>query len=331
MISVRVVTKSHPSSSRIFPAIFDDSVIKDGGNLPMPHKPKIIIILGPTAVGKSEIAVRLAKKYNGEVVSADSRQVYLGMDIGSGKITKTEMRGVPHHLLDVAHPKKVFTVADYKTQAEKAIFDILNRGKVPIICGGTGFYIDTVVNGIEYPDVPANQKLRNTLSKKTTEALFKMLQKLDPKRAKTIDSQNMVRLIRAIEIVKALGSVPKVKSKKRFNALTIGLDLPDTVLKEKISKRILARMGKGMVAEVRRLHKNGVSWKRLFALGLEYRAVSLYLQKKLSKQEMIATLEHEIWQYVRRQRTWFRRDRGVKWFGPKDLKLINRETKKFLN
>ncbi|MEK9131284.1 MAG: tRNA (adenosine(37)-N6)-dimethylallyltransferase MiaA [Patescibacteria group bacterium] len=297
----------------------------------MSHKPKIIVVVGPTAVGKSEIAVRLAKRFNGEVISADSRQVYKGLDIGSGKITETEMRGVPHYLLDVADPKKVFTVADYKTLAEKAIFDILNRGKVPIICGGTGFYIDTVVNGIEYPDVPANQKLRNTLSKKTTEALFKMLQKLDPKRAKTIDSQNMVRLIRAIEIVKALGSVPKVKSKKRFNALTIGLDLPDTVLKEKISKRILARMGKGMVAEVRMLHKNGVPWKRLFALGLEYRIISLYLQHKLSKQEMIATLEHEIWQYVRRQRAWFRRDREVRWFGPKDLGLIKREAEEFLN
>jgi tRNA dimethylallyltransferase len=296
----------------------------------MPLKPKIIVILGPTAVGKSDVAVWLAQKVDGEIISADSRQVYKGLDIGSGKITKNEMQGIPHHLLDVADPKGVFTVAQYQEHAERAIFEILAKGKVPIICGGTGFYIDTVVKGIEYPDVPADQKLRYALSKKTTESLFKMLHKLDPKRAKTIDAQNKVRLIRAIEIAKALGAVPKVKSKKRFHVLTIGLDLPDAILKEKISTRLFSRIKKGMIAEVKKLHEKRVSWKRLFALGLEYRAVSLYLQKKLSKQELIATLECEIRQYVRRQRAWFRRDKGVRWFGPKDLRLIDREVDEFL-
>lgn len=299
----------------------------------MSLKPKIIVILGPTAVGKSDVAVVLAKKIGGEVISADSRQVYKGLDIGSGKITKEEMQGVQHHLLDVADPKKVFTVAQYKEYAERAIFEILAKGKVPIICGGTGFYIDTVVKGIEYPDVPANQKLRNSLAKKSVETLFKMLQKLDTKRAKTIDAQNKVRLIRAIEIAKSLGSVPKIKTTKRYEVLTIGLDLPDTILKKKISMRIFARIGKYkkcMIKEVGGLHNKGLSWKRLFALGLEYRAVSLYLQKKISKQEMLEMLNHEIWQYVRRQRAWFRRDKKVIWCLPSDNKSIQTTVGKFL-
>ena len=133
-------------------------------------KQKIIIILGPTATGKSDLAVRLAKKFGGEVISADSRQVYKGLDIGTGKITKKEMAGVPHHLLDVAHPKKVFTVSDYKKLAERACKKIWDGGKIPILCGGTGFYIQAVADNIVLPEVPPNKKLRAQLEKKTAAA-----------------------------------------------------------------------------------------------------------------------------------------------------------------
>lgn len=286
-------------------------------------KQKILVILGPTAVGKSDLAVELAKQYDGEVISADSRQVYKGLDIGTGKITKKEMRGVPHHLLDVISPKKVFSVELWKKQTEVAIKDIISRGKLPIICGGTGFYIQSIVDNITLPDVPADPTLRKKLALKSVEELFKILKKLDPKRAKNIDSKNPVRLIRAIEIAQALGSVPKAKkAKSEYDFIQIGLTLPAPILHERIHARMLSRMKKGMIAEAEKLHTGGLSYKRMEALGLEYRYLALYLQKKLPKKEMLERLEIEIRQYARRQMQWFKRDARIKWFEPRDTKEL---------
>lgn len=286
----------------------------------MKAKPKIIAIVGQTATGKSAYAVKLAlrlssgqAKKGAEIVSADSRQVYTGLDIGSGKITKREMAGIPHHLLDVALPSRQFSVAEFKTLAEQAIDDILKRGKVPILVGGTGFYIDAIVNGTVHPEVKPNLKLRTTLEKHPAETLFKKLQKLDQARAKTIDRHNKVRLIRAIEIAKALGKVPKIKSKPKYEVEMIGLTLPDQELKERISKRLKARIKQGMIAEAKNLHSKGLSWKRMRELGLEYRFIADYLTGKLSKKEMIEKLEIAINQYAKRQMTWFKRDKKIHW------------------
>lgn len=275
--------------------------------------PKLIAVLGPTATGKSDFAVMLAKKIGGEIISADSRQVYTGLDIGSGKITKAEMQGIPHHLLDVANPKKIFSVAEYKSLAEKAIADILVRGNVPILCGGTGFYIDAVANGITHPEVPPNNELRKKLDMRSTAALFTALKKLDPKRAETIDRHNKVRLIRAIEIAKALGEVPLLVKEEKYDVLFLGLDAPDAVLKEKTQKRLLSRIEDGMLQEVKRLHENGVSWKRLETLGLEYRACAQFLQKKIDKESFIEGLRNDIWHYAKRQRTWFKKNKNIVW------------------
>lgn len=269
--------------------------------------PKIIVVCGPTATGKSDKAVEIAKKVNGEIVSADSRQVYKGLDIGSGKITKREMKGVPHYLLDVANPKNVFTVADFQKLATEKIEDILSREKTPIICGGTGFYIDTVINQKSFPDVPPNTGFRLKVKGYSAEKLLRMLKKLDPKRAKTVDQNNPIRLIRAIEIAKALGKVPKIKSKHKYEAEIIYMDFPDELLKERINKRLLKRVKQGMIEEVYDLHKKGLTWKRMEALGLEYRYVSLFLQKKITKKEMLEKLNFEIWHYAKRQRTWFKK------------------------
>ncbi len=297
------------------------------------NKSKLIVILGQTSTGKSDFAVEIAKKVGGEIISADSRQVYKGMDLGTGKITKKEMQGVPHHLLDVANPKKVFSVSDYKLLADKKIKEILKRGKVPILCGGTGFYIDAVVNGTILPEVAPNAKLRAMLAKKSVVELFKMLKKLDPARAKNIDSKNPVRLIRAIEIVKALGKVPKVKSGTEYDALKIGLTLPDEVLKKKIHTRLLARIKKGMPKEIENLHKQGISWKRMDELGLEYRYGVLYLQGKLTKKEMIEKLTTESWHYAKRQKTWFKRDKDIIWIDARknnDKLVVVKSIKNFL-
>jgi tRNA dimethylallyltransferase len=275
---------------------------------------KVIVILGPTASGKSAYAVKLAKKIGGEIISADSRQVYKGLDIGTGKITKKEMQGVPHYLIDVISPKKVFTAQQFVELARAAIDDILKRGKTPIICGGTGFYIDALLGRAPLPNVPPNPKLRAQLEKKTAEQLFIMLQKMDPRRAKKIDAQNPVRLVRAIEIAKVLGKVPVPKPVKLpFIVEWIGLNPGDAVLRSKIQKRLAERMKAGMVREAVKLKKGGLSYKRMHELGLEYRYLALLLQKKISKADMLTQLENGIWDYSRRQLRYWKRNPEIEW------------------
>ncbi|MFZ2038660.1 MAG: tRNA (adenosine(37)-N6)-dimethylallyltransferase MiaA [Minisyncoccia bacterium] len=295
----------------------------------MNAKPKILVILGPTAVGKSDMAVSLAKKFNGEIISADSRQVFKGMDIGTGKITEKEMLGVKHYLLDIIDPMTKFNVAKYKKLVDKIILEIIGKGKLPIICGGTGFYIQAVVDNVIFPDVKPNEKLRALLEKYTTEKLLKTLEKLDEKRFKTIDQNNRVRIIRAIEIAKSLGSVPKIVSDSKYNVLQIGITAPDEVLRDRIYKRLIRRMNGGMVNEIKKLHKNGMSWKRMEQLGLEYRYLSRFLTGKYSKAEMLEKLNSEIWQFARRQKSWFRRDNRIRWYKLEEQKKIEKEIKKF--
>ncbi|MDP1625179.1 MAG: tRNA (adenosine(37)-N6)-dimethylallyltransferase MiaA [bacterium] len=293
--------------------------------------PKIIVVCGPTATGKSDLAVLLARELDAEIVSADSRQVYRGMDIGSGKITAREMKKIPHHLLDVADPRKArYTVDDFKRDGEAAVADILSRGRLPIICGGTGFYIDALVKGETYPDVPPNQTLRKQLANKTVVQLMAMIRKLDPRRAKTLDPFNKVRIIRAIEIAKTLGSIPKVRRAPKYNAFYIGLTLDKESLREKIHVRLIKRIKAGMVVEVAKLKTSGVSWKRLEAFGLEYRYVALYLQKKLTKDEMLAQLESEIVRYARRQMQWFTKNKGILWLSPAEKQKALISAKKYL-
>jgi tRNA dimethylallyltransferase len=282
-------------------------------------QPKLIVILGQTATGKSDFAVRLAKEVGGEIISADSRQVYTGMDIGTGKITKKEMQKIPHHLLDIASPKKVFSVSAYKKLAEKKIHEILRRGNIPIIVGGTGFYIDAVVDGIILPEVEPDKGLRKKLELLTTKALITRLKKADPKRLKDIDINNRVRLIRAIEIAETLGVVPKTRKEEKYDAIKIGLALPDELLKKNIHTRLLARIKKGMLREITKLHNEGLSWKRMEMLGLEYRYGALHLKNKISKQEMIEKLNIEIWHYAKRQKTWFKRDKTIFWINPNEI------------
>ncbi|MEK7635918.1 MAG: tRNA (adenosine(37)-N6)-dimethylallyltransferase MiaA [Patescibacteria group bacterium] len=302
-------------------------------------KSKIIVILGQTASGKSELAVKIAKKFNGEIISADSRQVYKGLNLGSGKITKKEMQGIKHHLLDVVSPKRVFTVARYQKLAKKAIKKILKKGKMPIICGGTGLYIDALIYDWQLPEIPPQPKLRKELEKRTTKELFKKLKKLDSRRAKNIDKNNRRRLIRALEIVlitgKPVSSFQKISS---YDVLLIGIKKSPEELKKLIKKRLLKRLKRGMIKEVKNLHeKQKLSWQRLDDFGLEYRYVSRFLrqraqisadrtQKNVEKKqavqklinEMIETIEKESWQYAKRQITWFKRNKNIYWISETD-------------
>lgn len=283
-------------------------------SLPAQMRPQILLIVGPTASGKSDLAVRLAKSLDGEIISADSRQVYKGLNIGTGKITRKEMGKIPHYLLDVANPKKQFTAAEYKKLARKKIEEILRKGKTPIIVGGTGFYIDSLFTNL--PEVPPNQRLRKKMEKLSTSELFEQLKIIDPRRAKSIDSQNRVRLIRALEIAHSLGRVPKTKTDK-LNADLIWIGLNPEKLPEKIYRRLVIRLP-GMLREVKKLHENGLGWKRMEELGLEYRFLARYFLGKLSKQKMTKELFTAICQYARRQMTWFKRNEKINWFENSD-------------
>jgi len=272
--------------------------------------PKVLVICGPTSSGKSDLAVEIAKEENGEVISSDSRQVYKGMDIGSGKVTKSEMKNVPHHLLDVASPKRKYTVAQFKKAGEKVIKKLHKQNKLPIICGGTGFYIDSLIYNLQIPNVKEDSKLRKILEKKSLEELQKQLEKNDPRRYAEIDIQNKVRLIRAIEISHTLGKVPEIKKNKfreDWDIKIIQVDQKDEYLKERIHTRLKRRLKSGMVAEIKKLRESGVSWKRLESFGLEYRYISQYIQKTISKEEMEYWIETKSWQYAKRQRMWFKR------------------------
>lgn len=312
-------------------------------------KDKIVVILGPTASGKSDVAIKLARKFDGEIISADSRQIYRGMDIGSGKVSKAEQKLAKHWMLDIVIPKTNFSAAQFKKKAEKIIADILSHGKLPIICGGTGFWIKSLVDNAVYPEVKPDWKLRERLNKKSASELFAILKKLDSERAKTIDAKNKVRLIRAIEICQALGKVPALSGLKNnnYNFLQIGISWPKEKLHKRIKIRLDKRFRQGMTEEVRRLHfKNKVSWKKLEIFGLEYRQIALYLQNKISKKEiypvkssrsevaesefnrMNEKLFQEIKNYAKRQMTWFKKDKRIIWLN--DYKEIEKKVNKFL-
>ncbi len=296
------------------------------------NKPKILVIVGPTATGKSDLAIRLAKKFCGEIISADSRQVYQSMNIGTGKVTKKEMGKIRHYLLDVASPKKTFTALRYKKLAEKALDKIVKNNRLAIVCGGTGFYIRSFIDSLEIPDVPPNTVLRKKLNKLSSQNLFKILKQIDPRRAKNIDQQNSRRLIRAIEIASVLGQVPKLKiDQNKYKTLFIGLDLEKKDLDKKIDRRLLKRLKQGMIKEIKNLRMSGVSWKKLEGFGLEYKYISLYLQNKLDRQKMIEQLKTAIKQYAKRQITWFKKDKRINWFKPNQRKKIEKMVASFVD
>lgn len=276
---------------------------------------KLIVIVGPTASGKTSLAVSLARKFNGEIVSADSRQVYKGMDLGSGK-DLPEYGKIPYHLIDVVKPNTEFNVAKFQRLAYKAIDDILSRGKVPILAGGTGLYVQAVVDGYILPPGKPDKELRKKLEKQSFKRLLARLKKLDPATYRTMQKNNKRRVIRAIEICIITG-IPFSQQRKKqtppYKMLMLGLTMSNPVLYQRIEKRLKDRLKQGMAKEVKKLHKQGVSWKRLESFGLEYRYLSYYLRNKMTRDRMIEELVRATKQFARRQMGWFRKDKRVKW------------------
>jgi tRNA dimethylallyltransferase len=279
----------------------------------------LIVIVGTTASGKSELGIRLGLRLRGEIVSADSRQVYRGLDIGSGKVTPQERRQVPHHLLDVADVRQRFTVAEYQRLAFAAVDDIWARGKQPLLVGGSGLYVRAVVDNPTYPNVPPRPDLREQLERTPLPELVAQLEAVDPLTARRIDQKNARRVVRALEVSLASGrpfSAQQDHAPLRVNALQLGLTWPRDELRRRIRDRLQARLAAGMLDETRDLLAAGVPPERLLELGLEYRFLTRYLVGELSYAEMTTLLETAIVQFAKRQMTWFGRDARVQWLGP---------------
>jgi tRNA dimethylallyltransferase len=291
---------------------------------------KIIVVCGPTATGKSDLAVDIALYLQNnqcqktEIISADSRQVYTGLDLGTGKITKEEMKGVPHHMLDICSPSEKMSVVIFQKQATALIEQMHAQDIVPIICGGTGMYIDSVIYQTIFPEVPPNPSLRTTLDSKSKEELLQQFQELVEKHNITshqVDLTNTRRIIRAIEIIEHLGYIPELKHQTPYEVLWIGLDTNDEILKQRIEKRIQMRMDLGMLQESMRLIDTGLlTHERMQELGLEYAYISDLLQGKITREEFNIQLYFAIWHYAKRQRTWFKRNKDIAWFDALEVK-----------
>ena len=273
--------------------------------------PKMIAVVGTNASGKSGLAVRLAAQYGGEVISADSRQVFRGLDLGSGKITPEEMQGVPHHLLDVCEPGDFFSMADFQRMAYAAADDILSRGRLPFLAGGTGLYVDSVLDGYVLSDVKPDLAYREHLETYSTPELYQMLEELVP--GSGIDEHNRNRVMRRLEKLHA-GDPGHGQRIPRFRTLKLGVTWPRETLCQRIDERLARRMADGMLAEVEGLLKLGLSPEFLRKLGLEYRYLSAYLLGEIQTEaEMLDELGRAIKRFAKRQMTWFRKDPQIQW------------------
>ncbi len=271
----------------------------------MSESKKIIVVAGPTASGKSDFAVNLALENNGEIISADSRQVYKGLDIGTGKITRDEMKGIPHHMLDVVDIGDEFSVAEYARLAQPILLDIFSRGKTPIICGGTGQYIDALIYDVELPPVSPNETLRQELEKKDVDELYRELAEKDPYRADDVDRYNKVRLIRALEIVYELGHVPPLSEAKLLYETEIYIMNPTReLLRMRIDKRLEKRLAVGMIDEAKTVKDRGFTPQEMKRFGLEYEIIGKYLGGTLSEEGMKEEIITKSMQYAKRQETW---------------------------
>ena len=273
-------------------------------------KQKLICVVGTTASGKSDFGVELAKKYGGEIVSADSRQVFRGLDLGSGKITPEEMQGVPHHLLDVRNPNEFFSMADFQAMAYEAIDDILRRGRLPLLVGGTGLYVDSVAEGYLLSGEAPDLAYRAHLETFETPALYQMLLQVMPDT--DVDPKNRNRVMRLLERIHA-GDDLTPRKEARYDVLKLGMTFPRPELCRRIDERLIRRLDAGMVEEIQRLLDNGATPEFLDGLGLEYRYVYRYVSGLLTREEMLDELSRAIKRFAKRQMIWFRRDKSILW------------------
>lgn len=273
--------------------------------------PKVVAVVGTNASGKSALGVELAKRYGAEIISADSRQVFRGLDLGSGKITPEEMQGVPHHLIDVREPNEFFSMADFQRMSYAAIDGILARGRLPMIVGGTGLYVDSVLDGYLLSDREPDLAYRAELEKLTTLQLYDMLLTLVPDAQ--VDRNNRNRVMRMIERIHD-GDDAVPGKEPRYRSLRLGVSWPREVLAQRIDERLKMRVEQGMIEEVQGLMDRGATKEFLLGLGLEYRFITQYLTGAIpDRDEMLRLLAIAIKQFAKRQMTWFRRNPDIVW------------------
>lgn len=290
-------------------------------------KPPLIVVLGPTASGKTSLSIRIAKAFNGEVVSADSRQIYKYMDVVTEKVTEAEMQGVPHYLINIVEPDGEFTLADFKRHALKYITEILRRRHVPILCGGTGLYVNTIVENYQIPQVAPNFGLRQELNRYFERygalALHKLLQERDPEAAEKIHPNNVRYVIRALEINLG-GNMNKrdEKGEQQFNVFSVGIDWPREVLYDRINRRIDAQVDRGVLNEVKTLLMKGYGESLPSMSSLGYSELISYVKGQTDLQSALENFKKNTRNYAKRQLTWFRRYKDVRWIPPEELEEI---------
>ncbi|MHB1293381.1 MAG: tRNA (adenosine(37)-N6)-dimethylallyltransferase MiaA [Anaerolineae bacterium] len=284
--------------------------------------PRVLVIVGPTAVGKTALSLHLANTFGGEIISADSRQIYRGMDIGTAKATPEERARVPHHLLDVVEPDEELTLAHFQELAGRAIEDVWGRGKLPLVVGGTGLYVRALTEGWTVPEVPPNPELRARLEERAAregaQALHNLLATVDPEAAERIDARNVRRVIRALEVHHETGTPISALQRKEppdYRLLYLGLTLPREALYARIDRRIDAMMATGLEDEVRRLLGRGYGLELPSMSGLGYRQLAAYMQGEISRDEAVALIKRDTRRFVRQQYNWFRlSDPRMHWF-----------------
>ena len=298
------------------------------------NKPKVIVICGPTASGKTALSIELAQKINGEIISSDSMQIYKDMDIGTAKPMKEEMQNIKHYLIDFVEPNQRYSVAEFKKDAEKAIEEILQKGKTPIVVGGTGLYVDSLIYGIEYQDIEFDGKYRKQLEerveKEGLETLYNEAKNIDPQAVEKISTNDQKRILRILEIYKATGknkTEQEIESRKngvKYDYKVFAINMDREKLYERINKRVDIMIESGLVEEVESLLKKYNEFPTAIQ-GLGYKEVVEYLQGKLSKEEMIEKIKRETRRYAKRQLTWFRKNKQTIWIQPHDLQKILNE------
>ena len=290
---------------------------------PIENKPKVIVIVGPTASGKTALSIELAKKINGEIVSCDSMQIYKDMDIGSAKPSIEEMQGIKHYMIDIVNPDERFSVAEYKKQAEIAIDEILSKGKTPIVVGGTGLYADSLIYGIEYPEIKFDEKYRESLeqqaeTKDGLKDLYNKAKKIDEQAIQKISENDKKRIIRILEIYHQTGKTKtelEIESRKnevKYDYKVFAINMDRQILYERINKRVDIMIENGLIHEVENLLKKYSEFPTAMQ-GLGYKEVVQYLNNELTKQEMIDKIKQETRRYAKRQLTWFRKNKETIW------------------
>ena len=286
------------------------------------NKPKVIVICGPTASGKTSLSIELAKKINGEIISCDSMQIYKDMNIGTAKPSEEEMQGVKHYLLSIIEPTQRYSVAEYKKDAEKAIEEILAKNKTPIVVGGTGLYVDSLIYGIEYQNIKLDEQYREKLEKRVLEegleVLYKEAKKIDEQAIQKISPNDQKRILRILEIYHTTGKTKtqqEIESRKndiKYDYKVFALNMEREKLYERINKRVDIMIEQGLIKEVEEL-LNKYSQFPTAMQGLGYKEVVEYLQRKITKEEMIEKVKRETRRYAKRQITWFRKNKQTIW------------------